>query len=209
MASFDLAFNTRLDGVVVLQTLLPSGIQTGDSVTIAGNAVIANGTYEVANTETYQFVGLSDEGDFEFDYSNIYENQFLVFNAGADVSRDLAVGTVSFTPSVTWITSADVIAWLGIDPATANDTAFVATCVAASNYWSWNKRREEGYADALSASPNASVTLGATMYAATLYRERGTSGDSYASYDGFGNMPQPVTLARIMQLLGCNRSQVG
>jgi hypothetical protein len=47
------------------------------------------------------------------------------------------------------------------------------------------------------------------MYAATLYRERGTSGDSYASYDGFANMPQPVTLARIMQLLGCNRSQVG
>ena len=209
MASFDLAFNTRLDGVVVLQTLLPSGIQTGDTVTIAGNAVIANGTYEVANTEPYQFVGLSDEGDFEFDYSNIYENQFLVFNAGANVSRDSALGTVSFTPSVTWITSADVIAWLGIDPATANDTAFVATCVAASNYWSWNKRREAGYADALSASPNASVTLGATMYAATLYRERGTSGDSYASYDGFGNMPQPVTLARIMQLLGCNRSQVG
>lgn len=209
MASFDLAFNTRLDGVVVLQTLLPSGIQTGDNVTIAGNAVIANGVYEVANTEPYRFVGLSDEGDFEFDYSTIYENQFLVFNAGADVSRDLAAGTVTFTPSVTWITSADVIAWLGIDPATANDTAFVATCVAASNYWSWNKRREAGYADALSASPNASVTLGATMYAATLYRERGTSGDSYASYDGFGNMPQPVTLARIMQLLGCNRSQVG
>lgn len=209
MASFDLAFNTRLDGVVVLQTLLPSGIQTGDSVTIAGNAVIANGTYEVANTEPYQFVGLSDEGDFEFDYSTIFENQFLVFNAGADVSRDLALGTVSFTPSPQWITSTMVIEWLGIDPSTANDTAFVATCVAASNYWSWNKRREAGYADALSASPNASVSLGATMYAATLYRERGTSGDSYASYDGFGNMPQPVTLARIMQLLGCNRSQVG
>ena len=209
MASFDLAFNTRLDGVVVLQTLLPSGIQTGDNVTIAGNAVIANGTYEVANTEPYQFVGLSDEGDFEFDYSTIYENQFLVFNAGADVSRDLAAGTVTFTPSVQWVTSAMVIEWLGIDPSTANDTAFVATCVSASNYWSWNKRREAGYADALSASPNASVTLGATMYAATLYRERGTSGDSYASYDGFGNMPQPVTLARIMQLLGCNRSQVG
>jgi hypothetical protein len=209
MASFDLAFNTRLDGVVVLQTLLPSGIQTGDSVTIAGNAVIANGTYKVTNTEPYEFTGLDDEGDYLFDYAVIMENQFLIVNAGADVIRTIAAGTVAFTPSPTWITSADVIAWLGIDPATANDTAFVATCVSASNYWSWNKRREAGYADALSASPNGSVTLGATMYAATLYRERGTSGDSYASYDGFGNMPQPVTLARIMQLLGCNRSQVG
>ena len=209
MASFDLAFNTRLDGVVVLQTLLPSGIQTGDSVTIAGNAVIANGTYKVTNTEPYEFTGLDDEGDYLFDYAVIMENQFLIVNAGADVTRTIAAGTVAFTPSPTWITSADVIAWLGIDPATANDTAFVATCVSASNYWSWNKRREAGYADALTASPNGSVTLGATMYAATLYRERGTSGDSYASYDGFGNMPQPVTLARIMQLLGCNRSQVG
>jgi len=130
-------------------------------------------------------------------------------NAGADVTRTIAAGTVSFTSSPQWVTSAMVIEWLGIDPSTANDVSFVATCVSASNYWSWNKRREAGYADALSASPNASVTLGATMYAATLYRERGTSGDSYASYDGFGNMPQPVTLARIMQLLGCNRSQVG
>ena len=209
MASFDLAFNTRLDGVVVLQTLLPSGIQTGDSVTIAGNAVIANGTYKVTNTEPYEFTGLDDEGDYLFDYAVIMENQFLIVNAGADVTRTIAAGTVAFTPSPVWITSADVIAWLGIDPATANDTAFVATCVSAANYWSWNKRREAGYADALTASPNGSVTLGATMYAATLYRERGTSGDSYASYDGFGNMPQPVTLARIMQLLGCNRSQVG
>jgi hypothetical protein len=209
MASFDLAFNTRLDGVVVLQTLLPSGIQTGDTVTIAGNAVIANGTYKVTNTEPYEFDGVDDEGNYLFNYAVIMENQFLIVNAGADVTRTIAAGTVAFTPSPTWITSADVIAWLGIDPATANDTAFVATCVSASNYWSWNKRREAGYADALTASPNGSVTLGATMYAATLYRERGTSGDSYASYDGFGNMPQPVTLARIMQLLGCNRSQVG
>lgn len=209
MATLDLAFNTRLDGVVVLQTLLTSGIQTGDSVTIAGNAVIANGTYTVANSEPYEFIGRDDQGDFLFDYAVIMDNQFLIVNAGADVSRTIAAGTVTFTPSPVWVTSADVIAWLGIDPATANDTAFVATCVSAANYWSWNKRRESGYADALATVPNASVKLGTVMYAATLYRERGTSGDSYASYDGFGNMPQPVTLARIMQLLGCNRSQIG
>ena len=209
MATLDLAFNTRLDGVVVLQTLLTSGIQTGDSVTIAGNAVLANGTYTVANSEPYEFDGVDDEGDYLFNYAVIMENQFLIVNAGADVTRTIAAGTVAFTPSPVWITSADVIAWLGIDPATANDTAFVATCVSASNYWSWNKRREAGYADALATVPNASVKLGCVMYAATLYRERGTSGDSYAAYDGFGNMPQPVTLARIMQLLGCNRSQIG
>jgi hypothetical protein len=208
MTTFDLAFNTRLDDVVVLQTLLESGIQVGDTVTIAGNAVIANGNYKVLSTEAAEFTGVDQYGDFEFDYNVIIQNQFLVSNAGADVTRSVATGTVVFTPSVTWIVNADVVAWLGIDSATANDTAFITTCVAAANYWCWNKRRESNYADKLNVAPDASVKLGTIMYAATLYRERGTSGDSYASYDGFGNQPQPVTLARIMQLLGASRASV-
>jgi hypothetical protein len=208
MASFDLAFNTRKDGVFVLQTLLESGIQVGDTVTIAGNAVIANGNYKVLSTEAAEFTGVDQYGDFEFDYNVIIQNQFLVSNAGADVTRSVAAGTVTFTPSVTWIVNADVVAWLGIDSATSNDTAFITTCVAAANYWCWNKRRESNYADSLTTVPDASVKLGTIMYAATLYRERGTSGDSYASYDGFGNQPQPVTLARIMQLLGASRASV-
>jgi hypothetical protein len=208
MASFDLAFNTRKDGVVVLQTLLESGIQVGDTVTIAGNAVIANGNYKVLSTEAAEFTGVDQYGDFEFDYNVIIQNQFLVSNAGADVTRSVATGTVVFTPSVTWIVNADVVAWLGIDSATDNDTAFITTCVAAANYWCWNKRRESNYADSLTTVPDASVKLGTIMYASTLYRERGTSGDSYASYDGFGNQPQPVTLARIMQLLGASRASV-
>jgi hypothetical protein len=208
MASFDLAFNTRKDGVVVLQTLLESGIQVGDTVTIAGNAVIANGNYKVLSTEAAEFTGVDQYGDFEFDYNVIIQNQFIVLNAGADVTRSVAAGTVTFTPSVTWIVNADVVAWLGIDSATSNDTAFITTCVAAANYWCWNKRRESNYADSLTTVPDASVKLGTIMYAATLYRERGTSGDSYASYDGFGNQPQPVTLARIMQLLGASRASV-
>jgi hypothetical protein len=208
MASFDLAFNTRLNDVVVLQTLLDSEIQVGDNVTIAGNAVIANGTYKVLSTESAEFLGVDEYGDFDFDYNIIIQNQFLVSNAGADVTRSVATGTVVFTPSVTWIVNADVVEWLGIDSATANDTAFITTCVAAANYWCWNKRRESNYADSLTTVPDASVKLGTIMYAATLYRERGTSGDSYASYDGFGNQPQPVTLARIMQLLGASRASV-
>jgi hypothetical protein len=208
MTTFDLAFNTRLDDVVVLQTLLESGIQVGDTVTIAGNAVIANGNYKVLSTEAAEFTGVDQYGDFEFDYNVIIQNQFLVSNAGANVTRSVATGTVVFTPSVTWIVNADVVAWLGIDSATANDTAFITTCVAAANYWCWNKRRESNYADSLTTVPDASVKLGTIMYAATLYRERGTSGDSYASYDGFGNQPQPVTLARIIQLLGASRASV-
>jgi hypothetical protein len=114
---------------------------------------------------------------------------------------------LTFTETITWTTSALVLAWLGIDVATANDTAFVAKCVSASNAWCDRKRREAGYTDGTTA-PSADVELGATMYAATLYRERGTSGDAYGAFDGMGNLAQPVTLHRIMQLLGCGRAQV-
>jgi hypothetical protein len=108
-----------------------------------------------------------------------------------------------------WTTDAEVISWLGIESATANDTAFISVCVESANEWCYRKRQEAGYTtDRTTFSPSGDVTLAATMYAATLYRERGTSGDSYGSYDGFGAQPMPVTLARIMQLLGCPRARV-
>jgi len=207
MATFDLAFNTRLDNVVVLQTLLESGIQVGDTVTIAGNAVITNGNYKVLSTESAEFLGVDDFGDYLFDYNVILINQFLVSNVGASVVRDIAAGTVAFTPSISWCTSNDVIEFLGISVATANDTAYIATCVAAANYWCWNKRRESNYADSQTTVPNNSVKLGAILYAGTLYRERG-SADSFASFDSMSSMPIPSTLGRIMQLLGTSRASV-
>ena len=208
MATFDLAFVERRDGVAVVQTFVENGIQVADSVTIAGAGNNLNGTFTVISTEPFYFLGVDQYGDLEFDYDIIVENQVLYYSAYADLERDTATGTIAFTPSVQWCTSANVIEWLGIDSATANDTAFIAKCVSASNYWCWNKRREAGYTDSQATAPNDSAKLGAIMYAATLYRERGTSGDSYGAYGAMGQFQQPVSLARIMQLLGCGRAQV-
>jgi hypothetical protein len=208
MATYDLAFHTRLDGYAVMQTFVETGIQVSDSVVIAGASHGFNATADVISTDPYLFLGVSDEGDLRFDYSVIMQNQFIYVNNGADFERDTATGTLTYTVSPAWTTSALVLAWLGIDVATANDTAFVTKCVNASNYWCFNKRRESNYTDNPAVVPNASVELGATMYAATLYRERGTSGDSYGGFDGMGNLPMPVTLHRIMQLLGCSRATV-
>ena len=36
MATFDIAFHTRLDNVAVLQTFVDTDIQTADTVTVAG-----------------------------------------------------------------------------------------------------------------------------------------------------------------------------
>jgi hypothetical protein len=70
----------------------------------------------------------------------------------------------------------------------------------------FRRRVQAGYHDSLTTVPDSSVLLGTTLYAAGLYRERGTTGDSYAS---FGDMTGPplMTLGRVNQLLGIKRSQ--
>ena len=207
MATYDLAFHTRLDDVVVLQTFVETGIQVGDSVTIAGIGHSMQGTFDVVSTEDAEFVGVGPEGDLLFDSNIIRLFQFCYRHAGVEVARSVATGTVTFTPSVSWINSSDVLSWLGIDVATANDTAFVTVCVNAANTYIFRKRREAGYTDSQSTVPDASVKLGCIMYAATLYRERG-SADSFASFDSMSSIPVPSTMGRIMALIGCGRPQV-
>jgi hypothetical protein len=207
MATYDLAFHTRLDGVVVLQTFVETGIQVGDVVTIAGAGHNINGTHTVLSTQDNEYIGESDEGDFEFDSDVIRLFQFLFRDADGDLERSVATGTVTFTPSISWITNAMVLEFLGIDVATANDTAFITTCVAAANSYVYRKRREAGYTDSQSVVPDAAVKLGGILYASTLYRERG-SADSFASFDAMSSIPIPSTMGRIMALIGCGRPQV-
>jgi hypothetical protein len=207
MAVFNLAFHARLDNYAILQTFVDTDIQSQDSVVVAGADHGFSGTHTVISTEPYEFIGVSDEGDLLFDYNVIMENQFIYANAVDDFPRDVATGTVTFTPSPSWITSADVTSWLGIEVATANDTAFIAVCVSASNSWCFRKRREAGYTDSLSVAPDGAAKLGAINYAAMQYRTRGAV-DGYSSFDSMGMGTPTMSLGQIMALLGCGRPQV-
>ncbi len=209
MSVSQIVYAARVDNFAAVQTLTLSEVQPGDSITVAGvTNTTFNGTQTVLSIEPYELVSVDEYGILNYDYDVSKPNQIIYANTGTAVVYDTATGTVTRTVSVSWTTSALVLSWLGIDVATANDTAFVAKCVSASNAWCYRKRREAGYTDAQGTVPSPDVELAATMYAATLYRERGTSGDSYAGFDGMSNMTMPVTLARIMQLLGCGRAQV-
>jgi hypothetical protein len=207
MAVFNLAFHARLDNYAILQTFVDTDIQPQDSVVVAGADHGFSGTHTVISTEPYDFIGVSDEGDLLFDYDVIMENQFIYVNAGDNFERSVATGTVTFTPTCSWITSADVTSWLGIEVATANDTAFIAVCVSAGNSWAFRKRREAGYTDSLTTAPDGAAKLGTIMYAATQYRSRGAV-DGYASFDSMGMGTPTMSLGQIMQLLGCGRPQV-
>lgn len=207
MAVYNIAFHTRIDNYAILQTFVDTDIQTQDSVVVAGADHGFSGTHTVISTEPYLFVRVSEYGDLVFDYDVIMENQFIYKNTGTDYERSVATGTVTFSPSCSWITSADVTSWLGIEVATANDTAFIAVCVSAANSWAFRKRREAGYTDSLTTAPDGAAKLGTIMYAATQYRSRGAV-DGYASFDSMGMGTPTMSLGQIMQLLGCGRPQV-
>ena len=77
MATYDLAFHTRLDGYAIFQTLVETGIQVGDSVTIAGCGHGFNGTAKILSTQDFEFIGVSEEGDLLFDSDVIRLYQFI------------------------------------------------------------------------------------------------------------------------------------
>lgn len=108
----------------------------------------------------------------------------------------------------TWITETDVTTWLGYTP-TGDDATFLTRCVDAANDRCWSWRANSGYQDHPSVSPGSDVTLGTTMYAGYLFRDRGTAGDGESSYLAYGQFDRPVSLGRVLQLLGCKKPQVG
>ena len=207
MAVFTVTHAQRVDDYAVIQTLEDTDITTGQTIVVAGVGNNFDATYIVQAVPTFLFLGVSYEGDFEYDPNITITNQLLVKSDFDNYQRSAATGTVTWTQSCTWTSVAAVQEFLGIASATANDTAFLTTCVAAANSWCFRRRVSAGYHDNLTSPPDGAVLLGTTLYAAGCYRERGTTGDSYAS---FGDMSGPplMTLGRVNQLLGVKRSQV-
>jgi len=207
MATYAITHRQVTDNFLVVATMEGTDIGTGQSVTLAGLGATLNGTYTVVAVPTHLFVGVDDEGDYLFDYETIILNQLMFDKTHADVARGEVDGTLTWTTTATWITDADVVAWLGIASATANDTAFITTAVNAANAYAYRRRREAGYYDSLSTVPSADVKLGTIMFAGSLYRERG-SVDSFASFDQMGTPVAFGSNGQINRLLGVNRSQV-
>jgi hypothetical protein len=207
MATFTLTHAMRLDGYAVVQTLESTEIGIGQTIVISGATdATFNGTFTVLAVPVYRYLGLDDEGDFLYDYDEIITNQLLFADAGNDVQRDSSAGTITWTQTCTWIAKAAVEIALGFAP-TGDDATYLTTCTAAANDWAFRRRKAAGYFDSLTTSPSGSVTLGTTLYAVALYRERG-SVDSFASFQDMTITAAPGTMGQIMRLLGINRSQV-
>ena len=210
MATYTITHAWRQDDYGVVQTLENfDGLIVGSDINVSGlSQTNLNGNHVVASLEPYQFVGVTDEGDLVFDYDIYRPNQVVFADSGDDIDRTTDSGDLTYTPTCTWIDNDDVIEWLGIDSATANDTAFITTAVSAANAWCSRRRRAAGYFDALNTVPGGDVKLGTVMYAAIQYRTRG-SVDGYSSFDTMGTVTPIGSLGQVLQLLGCGRPQIG
>ena len=207
MAVYTVTFKQLTSNYAVLQTLTANELEVGRSITVAGVGVPFNGTFTVYALPQYEFIGTDSDGDLLFNVDVAVPNQVLFACTGTDVDRTTATGTLTFTPTCTWITATQIEDWLGIGTATAADTTFLTQCAAAVNQMAFRRRVEAGYFDSLTTSPSADVTLGVIMWGGALYRARG-SVDVFASFNEMGTAPTIGLSPMIKQLLGIDRPQV-
>ena len=210
MATYTVTFHQRLDNYAVVQTLENTDIAIGESITLAGLGHGLNGTHTVYALPKYEYIGVDDEGDLVLDSNVSIPNQVLFYDADTDLERSAAIppGTLTYTQTCTWVTSAQTQLWLGLTSPSADESTFLAQCVSAGNQVAYRRRQEAGYFDSLSTSPSGDVTLGTIMLAGAYFRQRGSI-DQFASFDSMG---QAITTnaftPMVKQLLGIDRPAV-
>ena len=210
MATYSVIFHQRLDNYAVVQTLENTDIAIGESITLSGLGHGLNGTHTVYALPQYLYIGTDTEGNIELDANQPLPNQVMFYDADTALNRSAAIppGSLVYTQTCTWVTSAQVQLWLGLTSPTADESTFLAQCVSAGNQVAYRRRQEAGYFDALATSPSGDVTLGTIMLAGAYYRQRGSI-DQFASFDSMG---QAITTnaftPMVKQLLGIDRPAV-
>jgi hypothetical protein len=212
MAVYASATKVALNDYACISTLEPTDIQVGDSVVVAGLGAAFNGTFTVLSCPQYKYTGIDGTtGEWIFDPTQPVPNQLLYAHAGHDDVEFVVdySGTITFTPTCSWVTAAQLITYLGVSIANpSDDYTLVTQAVSAGNQFCWRRRAEAGYNDSLTTSPSGDVTLGTLMYSAALWRSRGSLENVFASFDGMGTAPQQSLTPIVKQLLGIDRPQV-
>jgi hypothetical protein len=207
MAAYSVTHKQLKGNYAVLQLLTPAEVAVGMSFTVSGVDATFNGTYTVYALPQYLFTGVDEEGDLVYDPLIPIPNQVLYAKTATDVERQAATGTLTYTPTCTWITAQNVLDWLGIAVATAADQSFVTICAAAANAFCYRRRQEAGYFDSLTTVPSQDVYLGTVMVAGLYYKSRGTV-DVFSSFQDMGQTPVMGMNAQIKMLLGIDRPAV-
>ena len=211
MATFNTATKQLASNYACISTLEPTDIAVGQSITVASIGSPFNGTFTVLALPQYAYVGVdATTGLFNYDENIPRANQIIYAATGADVDYvAFYAGTVVYTQSCTWVTTAQLVTYLGVTITDPSDDFTLATQARnAGNEFCYRRRQESGYFDSLTTSPGNDVTLGTLMYCAALWRSRGSIETAYAAFDTMGTPTQQSLTPIVKQLLGIPRPAV-
>jgi hypothetical protein len=211
MTTYNTATKQLISNYACISTLEPTDIAVGQSITVASIGSPFNGTFTVLALPQYAFIGVdSNSGEFEYDVEVPRPNQIIYAATGSNVDyAAFYAGTVTYTQNCTWITTAELITYLGVSISNPSDDFTLAEQARnAGNDFCYRRRQESGYFDSLTTSPGHDVTLGTLMYAAALWRSRGSIETAYAAFDTMGTPTQQSLTPIVKQLLGIPRPAV-
>ena len=211
MATYNTASKQLLDNYACISTLEPTDIVVGQSIIVGSIGAPFNGTFTVLALPQYEYTGIdSTTGEFLYNEDVARPNQIIYAATGDDVNYvAFYAGTVTYTQNCTWITTADLITYLGVSISNPSDDHTLAVQARnAGNDFCYRRRQESGYFDSLTTSPGHDVTLGTLMYAAALWRSRGSIETAYAAFDTMGTATQQSLTPIVKQLLGIPRPAV-
>ena len=211
MTTYNTATKQLISNYACISTLEPTDIAVGQSITVASIGSPFNGTFTVLALPQYAFIGVdSNSGEFEYDVEVPRPNQIIYAATGDNVNYvAFYAGTVVYTQSCSWITTAELITYLGVSITNPSDDYTLAVAARnAGNDFAYRRRQESSYFDSLSTSPGHDVTLGTLMYCAALWRSRGSIETAYAAFDTMGTPTQQSLTPIVKQLLGIPRPAV-
>jgi hypothetical protein len=211
MATYNTATKQLISNYACISTLEPTDIVVGQSITVASIGAPFNGTFTVLALPQYEYTGIDNTtGEFLYNEDVARPNQIIYAATGSNVEyAAFYAGTVTYTQSCTWITTAALITYLGVSISNPSDDYTLAEQARnAGNDFCYRRRQESGYFDSLTTSPGHDVTLGTLMYAAALWRSRGSIETAFAAFDTMGTPTQQSLTPIVKQLLGIPRPAV-
>jgi hypothetical protein len=108
MATYKTASKQLLDDYACISTLEGTQISVGDTVTVGSLGAPFDGAQTVLACPQYLYAGVDGEtGEFIYNTDVLVPNQILYAATGDDVEFvAIYTGTVAFTPTCTWVTTA-------------------------------------------------------------------------------------------------------
>ena len=208
MATYNTATKQLISNYACISTLEPTDIVVGQPITVGSIGAPFNGTFTVLALPQYEYTGIDNTtGEFLYNEDVARPNQIIYAATGSNVEYvAFYAGTVTYTQSCTWVSVADLVTYLGVTITNPSDDYTLATQARnAGNEFCYRRRQESGYFDSLTTSPGNDVTLGTLMYAAALWRSRGSIETAYAAFDTMGTPTQQSFTPIVKQLLGVPR----